>query len=207
MSPPGKRARVRIFANNASGLPTSAAWTTLVLAMVGAAGVLISMASAPGTIGVLGAGLALVTMAIAIIDLRNFVIPDWLNATGFGLAMIHAAAQEPEAVLQAVAWAATRGAALMLVFLALRNLYARIRGRQGLGLGDVKLAGVAGAWLEWPMMPIAVELAAFAALSVYVLRRVLRDKALSATHRVPFGLFFAPAIWVSWLLEMTVMPV
>ena len=36
-------------------------------------------------------------------------------------------------------------------FFALRYGYARLRGRQGLGLGDVKLAFVAGAWLDWLM--------------------------------------------------------
>jgi leader peptidase (prepilin peptidase)/N-methyltransferase len=175
--------------------------TTLLLGMTGAAGVFLSMANAPGTIGVLGATLMLVTMTIAIIDWGHFVIPDWLNATGFALAMVHAAAQEPEAVIEAVALAAIRGGAVMLVFLALRYVYARVRGRQGLGLGDVKLAAVAGAWLDWLVVPIAVELAAFAALSVYVLRRLVVRQPLSATHRLPFGLFFAPAIWMCWLLE------
>ena len=98
-----------------------------------------------------------------------------------------------------------RGAALALVFLALRNGYARMRGRQGLGLGDVKLAGVAGAWLDWLVMPIAIELAAFAALTGYMLRHVLFRRPISATDRLPFGFFFAPAIWLSWVLETTLL--
>jgi leader peptidase (prepilin peptidase)/N-methyltransferase len=70
-----------------------------------------------------------------------------------------------------------------------------------LGLGDVKLAAVAGAWLDWLTIPIAIELAAFAALSAYLFRHLAFGKAISATQRFPFGTFFAPAIWLSWILE------
>jgi leader peptidase (prepilin peptidase) / N-methyltransferase len=172
------------------------------VALIAAAAVYVSLVSAPGMIGFLGAGLALVTLAIAVIDSRSFIIPDWLNAVGGSLALMHAAAQEPEAMLQAVAVAALRGIMLALIFLALRYGYARYRGRQGLGLGDVKLAFVAGAWLDVFMVPVAIQLAVFAALSAYLVRHLVMRQSLSATARMPFGLFFAPAIWVSWLLEV-----
>lgn len=181
------------------GLANPTIWMLGLLAL---GAVYVSLVSAPGTIGVLAAGLALVMLAIAVIDWRSFIIPDWLNAAGLGLALMYAAAQEPAAMLQAVAIAVLRGAGLALLFLALREGYARLRGRQGLGLGDVKLAFVAGAWLDWLMIPIAIELAAFAALSFYLLRQALAGRAISATNRMPFGLFFAPAIWVCWVLEV-----
>ena len=53
------------------------------------------------------------------------------------------------AMWEAVGIALLRGAVLALLFLGLRALYRRLRGRDGIGLGDVKLAGVAGAWLDW----------------------------------------------------------
>jgi leader peptidase (prepilin peptidase)/N-methyltransferase len=151
--------------------------------------------------GVLAAGLALVMLAIAVVDWRSFIIPDGLSVVALGLALMYAAAQEPAAMLQAVAIAVLRGAALALIFLALREGYRRLRGRQGLGLGDVKLAFVAGAWLDWLMIPIAIELAALAALSACLLRHLVSGQPMSATSRMPFGLFFAPAIWISWMLE------
>jgi leader peptidase (prepilin peptidase)/N-methyltransferase len=160
-----------------------------------------SVASAPGTIGLLGAALALLMSTIAAIDGRRFVIPDALTVAGFALALVHAAAQAPDAIMAAMAMAAVRGAALALIFYCIRGLYARIRGRDGLGLGDVKLAAVAGAWLDWSTMPIAIELAALAALAVYLLRQFALGRPIRATSRLPFGLFFAPAIWACWLLE------
>jgi leader peptidase (prepilin peptidase)/N-methyltransferase len=50
-------------------------------------------------------------------------------------------------------------------------------------------------------MPIAIEIAAFAALIIYAVRQFLLGRPISATSRLPFGLFFAPAIWICWLLE------
>jgi leader peptidase (prepilin peptidase)/N-methyltransferase len=136
-----------------------------------------------------------------VIDRSRFVIPDWLVAAGLALAALHAAALEPDARLQAVASAAARGITLACVLLAVRMVYAKVRGRQGLGLGDVKLAMVAGAWLDWLTMAVAIEIAAVGALSVYILRQEILRRPLSATHRLPFGLFFAPAIWMCWVLE------
>ena len=191
----------------ARGLWAPDARRRLIFILGAVAAALVSIASVPGAIGLLGAGLAIVMLTIALIDARSFVIPDWLNATGLALALIHAALAEPERVPAMMAWAVAaallRGAALTFAFLAIRSLYARIRGRQGLGLGDVKLAGVAGAWLDWTIMPIAVEIAALAALSTYALRQLMVGRPVRATNRVPFGLFLAPSVWVCWLLETT----
>ncbi len=60
------------------------------------------------------------------------------------------------------------------------QLYRRLRGREGIGLGDVKLAGVAGAWLDWQSIPIAVEIAALAALAVCLVRWLATSDARSA---------------------------
>jgi leader peptidase (prepilin peptidase) / N-methyltransferase len=176
-------------------------WQKVFVGLVAVAAVIVSMLSAPGLIGILAACFALVMLAIAITDWCSFIIPNWLNACGLCLAIMHAAVQEPAAILLAAASATMRGGALALVFLAIRYGYAQLRGRQGLGLGDVKLALVAGAWLEWPMIPVAIELAVFAALSAYALQQIASGRSISATSRMPFGLFFGPAIWISWVLE------
>jgi leader peptidase (prepilin peptidase)/N-methyltransferase len=169
--------------------------------LVAIAAVVISILSAPSAIGVLGAGLALVAMAIAVVDWRSFVIPDALNAAGLVLAMVHAAARQPDIALWAMAMALMRGAVVALMFLAVRIVYAQVRGRQGLGLGDVKLAVVAGAWLDWMMIPIAIELSVLAALCGYLFRQFAMGRSISLTNRVPFGVFLAPAIWTCWIVE------
>jgi leader peptidase (prepilin peptidase)/N-methyltransferase len=182
----------------------SAAASASIIA-AGAAAVVAGIATVPGAAGWLGAGLALVMFAIAAFDARHFIIPDLLNAAGLVLGFVHAATQGEGGAADALAAAALRGAVLALMFLALRALYTRLRRRQGVGLGDVKLAGVAGVWLGWTAMPIAIEVAAVSALAVYTTRHFVFRRPVQATTRLPFGLFFAPAIWLGWFLQATVL--
>ena len=163
-----------------------------------------SLMVAPGLRGLLGAGLALVMLAIAVIDARHFIIPDELSAAAFALALLDAATQWEGYALEGVAAALLRTALLALLFQAVRLIYRRLRRREGMGLGDVKLAGVAGAWLGWFSLPIAIELAALAALVAYVSAQFLGGRALEGRARLPFGLFLAPSIWLGWAIEAIV---
>ncbi len=122
----------------------------MVAGILAAAAVVVSVISVPGLPGILGASLAMLSLTIAVIDWRRFIIPNELTGAGFALAIAYAVVREPNAMLAAVAFTILRGAALALVFLLIRDVYERIRGREGFGLGDVKLAAVAGAWLECP---------------------------------------------------------
>jgi leader peptidase (prepilin peptidase) / N-methyltransferase len=171
---------------------------------VAVAAVAASLAIAPNAGGMLAAGLALTVIAIAVIDARHLIIPDGLNAFGAVLGLLHAGLAASSAV-EAIALAALRGAVLALVFLAVRAIYRRLRGREGIGLGDVKLAAVAGVWLDWHMMPIAIDIAATAALAVYMTRQLASGRSIRPTGRIPFGLFLAPAIWIGWLLDRWLM--
>jgi leader peptidase (prepilin peptidase)/N-methyltransferase len=172
-----------------------AAWSAAALCAIAA-----SVLAVPGWRGALGGGLAVAMIAIAAIDARRYVIPDTLVVVGLALGLVDASIAVPGMVAAAVAAAALRAVVLALFFLVFRMLYRRIRRREGLGLGDVKLAGVAGAWLGWAPAGLAVDIAALLAL-VAVLIGVLRGQRITGTTRIPFGLFFAPAIWIVWLFE------
>ena len=172
--------------------------------LVATAAVAGSLAASPDVHGVLGAGLALLMLAVAVIDAQSFIIPNELTAAALALALVSAGLQDPSGLIDGVVWSVVRGAALAGCFLAVRAVYRLIREREGLGLGDVKLAAVAGAWLGWTTMPIAVEIAALVALAAYALSRIVGGRPLRATGRLPFGLFLAPAIWLCWLLETLV---
>ena len=56
-----------------------------------------------------------------------------------------------------------------------------------------------------PLYCKRVDTPALAALTV-VLIRVLRGRRVSGKTPVPFGLFFAPSIWIASLLERSVLP-
>lgn len=153
-----------------------------------------SVLAAPGASGLLAAALVPVVLAIACIDARSFLIPDALNAAGLLLGVVHAAA-DASPVLDSVLMAGARGAVVGTLFYALKAGYRALRARDGLGLGDVKLAGVMGVWLDWATLPLAIEIAAVSALVVCLWR------GLDGGTRLPFGLFLAPAIWIGWMAE------
>ena len=127
-----------------------------IVAVLAIAACVASVVAAPGRPGYLGAGLALIAIAIAVIDARWFIIPNDLSAAGFALALVNAASGAPDAIWEAIGIAVLRGGVLALLFLGLREVYRRFRGRDGIGLGDVKLAGVAGAWLDWTTIRCAL---------------------------------------------------
>ena len=170
--------------------------------LVGAASIAASLIVQPNALGVVGGGLAIFMIAIAVIDARRFIIPNELTASALALGLLNAAMQGSDLVLGLLASAALRGAVMSIAFLSLRVLYRRIRGHDGIGLGDVKLAGVAGVWLDWWVLPVAIEIAALAAIAVYAVRFLYgRRPSARLKAKLPFGLFLAPAIWVGWLLE------
>ena len=109
-----------------------------------------AIVAVPGLHGLLGAGLALLMLAIAAIDARHFVIPDELTAAALGLGLVNAATQEFDTVLAGLGSAVLRGAVLAACFLAVRAGSLLPRGR-GVRLGDVKWAGPRGSfWVGFP---------------------------------------------------------
>lgn len=154
-----------------------------------------------GADGIFGAGLFALAVAIAFIDARSLLIPDWLNVAVLllGGARIWIQA-EPAFRAAALADGLARAVVLGGVFYLVRLAYRRWRGGEGLGLGDVKLAAAGGPWLAWTMLPAAIEIAALSALAVYYVGPRLTGRPARWNERLPFGAFLAPAIWAAWLI-------
>ena len=183
------------------GRTVRAALVDALLVAAAVAALSASFAAAPGWLGVAGAALAVVTVAIAVVDRRRLIIPDQLNMLAFLIGLGAAALMRHAAPGAAVLNALLRASVMFAAFFAFRAGYRQLRGREGMGLGDVKLAAVAGAWLNWTDLPIAIDIAALSALA-WVLLGGAKGKERSLTEKLPFGLFFAPAIWICWLLAV-----
>src|ERR1700722_3376426 len=119
------------------GLARRAKLARAAFAIVSVGAALASILVAPGVIGLCGAGLALTMCAIALHDARHFLIPNWLSAAAFALAIAHAAALDPQAPLPAIGIALVRACASGGMFLALKLGYRAWHGHDGLGMGDV----------------------------------------------------------------------
>jgi leader peptidase (prepilin peptidase)/N-methyltransferase len=161
-----------------------------------------SLVSAPPPDGLFGAFLGVLMIAIAVCDAERFIIPNELTGAAIALALLRAISPGPDHDWFDMVWPLARAVAVTAPFLLLMIGYRYWRGRDGLGFGDIKLAAVAGAWLDWTTIFVAIELAALVALGAYVLNGIIRKRRLRGTAFLPFGLFLAPAIWIGWLIEV-----
>ena len=130
-------------------------------------------------------------LVLSFIDGRHFMLPDLINWPLLigGCAV---AAWVPELDW----WAHLMGALVgIVVFAIIRATFFAVRRVEGLGWGDVKLFGVAGAWLGVAGLPSTLLIAALSGL-IYVL---LRYRTLEAGRAIPFGVFLCIGIWFTWL--------
>jgi len=179
--------------------------------VVGAAGAT-AVACGVGIAGVsfyaLSSGTALVScllgwamLAIACIDAQRFTIPDVLSLPAIPAGLLASGYLLDPWSSQLVSLDHAIGTCLGgAVFWLVREVYWRLRRREGLGLGDVKLAAAGGAWVGWEHLADVVLLSAAAALSLAVALAALRGGRLSGAERLPFGAFLAPSIWVVWVV-------
>jgi leader peptidase (prepilin peptidase)/N-methyltransferase len=151
--------------------------------------------SLPGPAALAATGLGVLMVAGADIDARTYLIPDLVSLGALAGGLLVAFVLAPADPWASLAAAAVRAAATALCVFLVRLGYGRLRGREGLGLGDVKLAGAVGAWLPLEAIPLCVGLAAAGALACAALAR-LRGEDVAATTRLPFGAFLCPALWL-----------
>ena len=143
---------------------------------------------------------------IAADDYQFRIVPDRILAilvtTGalYGLLAGDPLGGDLEDTISALAFrSAVPGLSAYLVAL----IYRLVRGRDGLGLGDVKLIAAAGVWL-----PVMGSFHAIAAASIFALAGTVaiglwRRRAAALFDSLPFAVFLAPAFWLVWLLKET----
>jgi leader peptidase (prepilin peptidase) / N-methyltransferase len=202
---PGLAADVASERSDAQGTQSQGGGLRLGWSLAGAGVLLVSFAVSPGVEGLFGGALGLLMLGVVAADARRFVIPNALSGGAFALGVTHGFVASPDSGFEGAVTVLSRAALAAGLLLLVRFAYQWLRGREGLGLGDVKLAGVAGAWLSLPMLPIAIEIAAVAALAAYLFRQWMRMRVLRAAARVPLGAYFAPAIWLGWVAD-TMLP-
>jgi leader peptidase (prepilin peptidase)/N-methyltransferase len=162
------------------------------------------------------AAVLLLTFAFIVmtgIDLYYYILPDVITLPGVALGLIWTGAAQlgapiggsplatfPDAFIGALAG----GGGLF----AFAWLFKRMTGKDGMGMGDVKLLAMIGAWLGWQALPYTLFLAALLG-SVAGITWILvsgRDRSLP----IPFGpylifggwtyIFWGPAVY-GWYLR------
>jgi leader peptidase (prepilin peptidase)/N-methyltransferase len=146
------------------------------------------------------ATLSLLGIVLAWIDIRDGIIPDWLNLTIAGLGLAKAAIIGG---FQASIEAAGAGAAIGSIFWLLRRLYFGLRKIQGLGLGDVKFLAAAGIWIGVAGLPTLLLTAALTALTAAaVMQCAGRD--MNRGTSLPFGPFLTIGLLLALLVQQII---
>jgi leader peptidase (prepilin peptidase)/N-methyltransferase len=149
---------------------------------------------APGLLGLVGAVLGWQLLLIAMLDAEHFWLPHRLTVPLGLLGLAQAAAFEPDQILHRLIGVAIGFGALALI----AWLYRRLRGREGMGGGDFRLLGAAGAWVGWEGLPSVLVLASITGLTVVGIR-ALRGRRPVGSVEVPFGVYLALGLWFTWL--------
>ncbi len=134
------------------------------------------------------------------IDMRHFIIPDEITLPGIALAlMLHFSFPSISMAVgrwPALGWsllgAAAGGGSLLLVAVAGRLLY----GKEVMGLGDVKLMAMVGAFLGWKNVLLAIFLGSLIGSIAGVL--LMATRKADWRSRIPFG----PYLSIGSLLAM-----
>ncbi len=132
-----------------------------------------------------GAFLASACLALLAIDLEFQILPDRITLTGFFVGVVLSFVSKTRSPASALLGAAVGSGGLFLIAFA----YEKLVGHEGMGLGDVKMLGMIGAFLEPAGVLIAVLLAALAG-SVVGLTLIALGSG-DRKMRLPFGVFLA----------------
>ena len=118
------------------------------------------------------------------IDLEHQILPNVITLPGI-VAGLAASWFLPPGWLSSLIGAVAGGGVLW----AIAEAYYRVRGQEGLGMGDVKMLAMIGAFLGWPLMILTLVLASFAGSLVGV--ALIASKRGGMQAALPFGTFLA----------------
>ena len=119
------------------------------------------------------------------IDLRHHILPNIITVpgivVGFALSLILPVPGWKSSLIGLLAGGG--------VLFAIAEAYYRLRGVEGLGMGDVKMLSMIGAFLGWPLMLVTLVLASFAGSIIGV--GIIASGRGGMKAALPFGTFLA----------------
>lgn len=135
-------------------------------------------------------GCALVVLFF--IDLRHRILPNAITLPGTAIGFLLSLIGPP-------GWVSSLIGIVLggLVPFVIAELYYRLRGDEGLGMGDVKMLAMIGAFLGWPLMFLTLVLASFLGSSFGLGLIALRRGDMKSS--MPFGTFLTIAAFASVL--------
>jgi leader peptidase (prepilin peptidase)/N-methyltransferase len=125
-------------------------------------------------------------LVITFIDLDHRIIPDVISLPGTALGLACSLYPGFPRPLDSLIGVAAGAGSLFIILYA----YEKIMGEEGMGLGDVKLLAMIGAFLGWQALPITIMLSSLTGSLVGVGYALLKGESVRK-FPVPFGPFLA----------------
>ncbi len=132
-------------------------------------------------------------IALGFIDFYHQILPDEITLPGLVLALAYSFFRPDLNLRQALVGAIVGSGFLLFIY----GAYFLLRKKEGLGMGDVTMMLMVGAYLGWLKAIFTLILASFAGALVGIFLLLFRKKDLQ--YSLPFGTFLAPAAFFSLL--------
>jgi leader peptidase (prepilin peptidase)/N-methyltransferase len=129
-------------------------------------------------------------IVLFVIDLQHKILPNVITLPGIVAGLLLSEVAGPGWLASLIGVAAGGG-----VLWGIAEAYYRLRKEEGMGMGDVKMLAMIGAFLGWKLMLLTLVLASFSGTIVGV--AVLVAKKESLKYALPFGTFLAVGALVS----------
>jgi leader peptidase (prepilin peptidase)/N-methyltransferase len=126
-------------------------------------------------------------IALCFIDLYHQILPDEITLPGLALALLYSGFR-PDMTLRQALVGAVAGAGFLL---AIYGAYLLVRKKEGLGMGDVTMMLLVGAYLGWVKAFFTLLVGSFVGALVGLFLLSFKKKDLQ--FALPFGTFLAPA--------------
>lgn len=130
-------------------------------------------------------------IVLGFIDYRHKILPDAVTFPAIVLAFLYSFFRRDVPILQALLGAAVGAGFLLLIY----GAYYLVRKKEGLGLGDVTMMIMVGAYLGWVKTFLTLVLGSFVGALVGLAVIAVKKKDLQ--YMLPFGTFLAPAAYVA----------
>ncbi len=140
--------------------------------------------------------LAGLLVALSVVDLKTFRLPNVLTYTLIGTGLVEGWIRFgglPDGVWGGFTDRVIGALVGYLVFVAVEKGFKQITGKDGMGRGDAKLLAGGGAWCGWMVLPYIVMIASFMGLVAALF------PSFRKTGRMPFGPFLALGIISVWI--------
>jgi leader peptidase (prepilin peptidase)/N-methyltransferase len=138
----------------------------------------------PGALLIVRLAFAWAMIALFVIDYQHQILPNVITIPGIVLGILANVLAGPGWIASIIGAAVGAG-----TLYAIAEIYYRVRHEEGLGMGDVKMLGMIGAFLGWKLVLLTLVISSFLGSIVGVFVLVSRKESLK--YAMPFGTFLA----------------